>query len=154
MLRAAAGIDLTHVPYKGFAPAVMDAMACHVDLIFGAISTGLPHIRSGALNAIAVTIARRHPALPATPTFAEDGYPGVSIEAYFGMLAPAGTPRAIIEKLHSELVTILKEDDTAARLSGAGLEVVASSPEGFAARIRTDLEKFARVAKSLGTKAQ
>jgi tripartite-type tricarboxylate transporter receptor subunit TctC len=154
MLKAAAGIDLTHVPYKGFAPAVIDAMACHVDLIFGAISTGLPHIRSGTLKAVAVTLARRHPALPATPSFAEDGYPGVAIEAYFGMLAPAGTPRAIIERLHSEVVTILKEDDTAARLSGAGLEMVGSSPEEFAARIRTDLEKFAKVAKSLGTKAQ
>ena len=154
MLKAAAGIDLTHVPYKGFAPAVIDAMACHVDLIFGAISTGLPHIRSGALKAVAVTIARRHPALPATPSFAEEGFPSVALEAYFGMLAPAGTPRAIIEKLHAEVVAILRENDTAARLSGAGLEVAGSSPEEFAARIRMDLDKFAKVAKSLGTKAQ
>ncbi|HKQ27744.1 MAG TPA: tripartite tricarboxylate transporter substrate binding protein [Burkholderiales bacterium] len=154
MLKAAAGIDLTHVPYKGFAPAVVDATACHVDLIFGAISTGLPHIRSGALKAVAVTLARRHPALPATPSFAEEGYPAVAIEAYFGMLAPARTPRAIIEKLHSEVVAILKEDGTAARLSGAGLEVAGSSPAEFATRIRMDLDKFAKVAKTLGTKAQ
>jgi tripartite-type tricarboxylate transporter receptor subunit TctC len=154
MLKSAAGIELTHVPYKGFAPAVVDALACNVDLIFGAISTGLPHIRAGKLKALAVTIARRHPSLPDTPTFAEAGYPGVDIEAYFGMLAPAGTPRAIIDRLHSEVVAILREREIAERLSAAGLDVVGSSPQEFAARMRADLEKFAKVAKSLGTKAE
>ena len=154
MLKASAGIELTHVPYKGFAPAVVDALACNVDLIFGAISTGLPHIRSGKLRAVAVTIPRRHPALPDTPTFGEAGHPGVAIEAYFGMLAPAGTPRAIIDLLHTEVVAILREREIAERLSSAGLDVIGNSPEEFGARIRTDLEKFARVAKSLSTKAE
>jgi tripartite-type tricarboxylate transporter receptor subunit TctC len=154
MLKASAGIELTHVPYKGFGQAVLDAVACNVDLVFGAISSGLPYVRSGKLKAIAVTIPRRHPGLPDTPTFAEAGHPGVAMEAYFGMLAPAGTPRAIIERLHAEVVAVLKEKDTAERLGGAGLDVVGSSPEDFAARIKTDLERFAKVAKSLGAKAQ
>ena len=154
MLKSSAGIDLTHVPYKGFGQAVVDAVSCNVDLIFGAISTGLPHIRSGKLKPIAVTIPRRHAGLPDTPTFAEAGHPGVAIDAWFGLLAPAGTPRAIIDKLHSEVIAILREKDTLERLRGAGLDVVGDSPEQFAARIKADLEKFSRVAKSLGAKAE
>jgi tripartite-type tricarboxylate transporter receptor subunit TctC len=154
MLKSSAGIELTHVPYKGFAQAVVDAVACNVDLIFGAISTGLPHIRVGKLKPIAVTTARRHPALPDTPTFAEAGHPFVTMEAYFGLLAPAGTPRTIVERLNAEVKGILQEREAAERLRGAGLEVVGNSPEEFSARLRTDLEKFARVAKSLGAKAE
>ena len=97
MLKASADIDLVHVPYKGFGQAVTDAMSCNVDLIFGAISTGIPHVNSGKLKAIAVTIPRRHPGLPTTPTFREAGHPQVAIEAYMGLLAPAGTPQPIIE---------------------------------------------------------
>jgi tripartite-type tricarboxylate transporter receptor subunit TctC len=154
MLKASAGIDLTHVPYKGFSQAVIDAVACSVDLIFGAISTGLPHIRAGRLKPLAVTIPRRHPGLPDTPTFAEAGYPEVAIEAYMGLLAPGGTPRPIIDKLHAEVIAILKEKDTAARLTGAGLELVGNSPEEFSERLKADLEKFGKVAKSLAAKAE
>jgi tripartite-type tricarboxylate transporter receptor subunit TctC len=154
MLKASAKIDLIHVPYKGFGQAVVDAVACNVDLIFGAISTGLPHIRAGSLRPIAVTTARRHPGLPDTPTFSEAGHPTVAMDAYFGLLAPAGTPRAIIERLHAEVVAILKEKETAGRLGGAGLDLAGSSPEEFAARIRTDLERFAKLAKSLGAKVE
>jgi tripartite-type tricarboxylate transporter receptor subunit TctC len=154
MLKAAAGIDLIHVPYKGFGNAVVDAVGCNVDLLFGAISSGLPHIRSGKLKAIAVTQPGRHPGLPDTPTFTEAGYPAVAMDAYFGMVAPAGTPRAVIERLSTEIMAILKEKETLERLQGAGLDVVGSTPEQFAARIRADLERFARVAKTLGAKAE
>jgi tripartite-type tricarboxylate transporter receptor subunit TctC len=154
MLKAAAGIDLIHVPYKGFGNAVVDAVGCNVDLLFGAISSGLPHIRSGKLKAIAVTQPGRHPGLPDTPTFTEAGYPAVAMDAYFGMVAPAGTPRAVIERLSTEIMAILKEKEKLERLQGAGLDVVGSTPEQFAARIRADLERFARVAKTLGAKAE
>ena len=154
MLKASAGIDLTHVPYKGFGQAVVDVVACNVDLLFGSISAGVPHIRAGKLKAIAVTIPKRHPDLPDTPTFTEAGYPGVAMDAYFGIVAPAGTPRSVIDKLQSNIVEILKEKDTASRLSSAGLDLVGSSPEAFAARIAADLEKYAKVARSLGAKAE
>jgi tripartite-type tricarboxylate transporter receptor subunit TctC len=154
MFESSAGIRLTHVPYKGFGQAVVDAVACNVDLIFGAISTGLPHIRAASLRPIAVTTPRRHPGLSDTPTFGEAGHPTVAMDAYFGLLAPAGTPRAIIDRLHGEVVAILREKETAERLGGAGLDLVGNSPEEFKARLRTDLEKFARVAKSLGTKVE
>lgn len=152
LLKDSAGIDLTHVPYKGFGAAVGDAMSCNVDLIFGAISTGIPHIRAGKLRPIAVTQPRRHPGLPDTPTFGEAGHRTVVIEAYMGLLAPAGTPREIVDKLHSEVQAILKERETAERLTGAGLDLVRSSPEEYAARIRADLEKYAKLAKALAAK--
>ena len=154
LLKDAAAIELTHVPYKGFSAAVSDAVSCTVDLIFGAISTGLPQIRAGKLRAIAVTQARRHPGLPQTPSFGEAGYPAVVMEAYMGVLAPAGTPRPIIDKLHNEIAAILAERDTAERLVGAGLDVVRSSPDEFAARLKSDLAKYSRLAKALAAKAE
>lgn len=154
MLMASAGIELTHVPYKGFGAAVVDAVSCNVDLIFGAISTGLPHIRAGKLKPIAVTQPKRHPGLPETPTFREAGHPAVAMEAYMGLLAPAGTPKAIIDKLYVEVAAILKEKETAQRLTGAGLDLVRSTPEEFAVRIKADLEKYAKVAKGLAAKVE
>ena len=154
MLKQSAAIDLTHVPYKGFGNAVVDAVACNVDLLPGAISSGIPHVRAGKLKAVAVTGEKRHPGLPDTPTFAEAGQPTVAMDAYFGMLAPAGTPPAVIDKLHREIVAVLKEPETRERLEKAGLDVVGSSPAEFSARIRADLERFARIAKSLGAKAE
>ena len=154
LLKDSADIDLTHVPYKGFGAAVGDAISCTVDLIFGAISTGIPHIRAGKLKAIAVTQPQRHPALPNTPTFTEAGHPQVAMEAYMGLLAPAGTPPEIVARLNKEMTAILGEHDTAARLTGAGLDIVRSSPEQFAARLKADLEKYAKLSKALAAKAE
>ena len=154
MLKSSADIELTHVPYKGFAQAVVDAVACNVDLIFGAISTGIPHVKSGKLKAIAVTIPKRHAGLPDTPTFAEAGHKAVAIEAYMGLLAPAGTPQAIINKLNAEVVAILKEKETVQRLTGAGLDVVGSTPAEFAAKLKLDHERFGKIAKSFDAKVQ
>ena len=154
LLKDSAGIDLTHVPYKGFATAVVDAMSCNVDLIFGAISTGIPHLRSGKLKPIAVTQPKRHPGLPETPTFGEAGHRTVVMEAYMGLLAPAGTPREIVDKLYMEVATILKEKETVDRLVGAGLDMVRSSPDEYAARIKADLEKYAKLSKALAAKAE
>jgi tripartite-type tricarboxylate transporter receptor subunit TctC len=154
LLKDSANIELTHVPYKGFGAAVGDAMSCNVDLIFGAISTGLPHIRAGKLKPIAVTQPKRHAGLPDTPTFGEGGHRAVVIEAYMGLLAPAGTPREIVEKLYSEIQFILREKETADRLVGAGLDLVRSSPDEYAARIKSDLEKYAKLSKALAAKAE
>ena len=152
LLKDSSGIELTHVPYKGFAAAVVDAVSCNVDLIFGAISTGIPHIRSGKLKPIAVTQPKRHPGLPDTPTFGEAGHRAVMMEAYMGLLAPAGTPREILDKLYLEVAAILKEKETADRLTGAGLDLVRSSPDEFALRLKTDLEKYAKLSKALAAK--
>ena len=153
LLKDSASIDLTHVPYKGFAAAVGDAISCTVDLIFGAISTGIPHVRSGKLKPIAVTQPKRHAGLPDTPTFGEAGHPGVMIEAYMGLLAPAGTPRLVVERLHTEVAGILAEKEIVERLTGAGLDIVRSTPEQFDARLRADLQKYAKLARALAAKA-
>jgi tripartite-type tricarboxylate transporter receptor subunit TctC len=154
LLKDSAHIDLTHVPYKGFAAAVVDAVSCNVDLIFGAISTGIPHIRAGKLKPIAVTQPKRHPGLPDTPTFGEAGHGTVMIEAYMGLLAPAGTPREIVDRLHAEIQAILREKETGERLVGAGLDLVRSSPDEYSARIKSDLEKYSKLAKALAAKAE
>jgi tripartite-type tricarboxylate transporter receptor subunit TctC len=154
LLKDSATIELTHVPYKGFGAAVGDAISCNVDLIFGAISTGIPHVRAGKLKPIAVTQPRRHPGLPDTPTFGEAGHPSVMIEAYMGLLAPAGTPRPVVDKLYAEVAAVLKEKETADRLTGAGLDLVRSTPEQYAARIRADLVKYAKLSKALAAKAE
>jgi tripartite-type tricarboxylate transporter receptor subunit TctC len=154
LLKDSATIDLTHVPYKGFGAAVGDAISCNVDLIFGAISTGIPHVRAGKLKPIAVTQPKRHAGLPDTPTFGEAGHPGVVIEAYMGLLAPAGTSRPIVDKLYTEVAAILLERETAERLTGAGLDLVRSTPEQYAGRIRADLVKYAKLSKALAAKAE
>jgi len=154
MLKTAAGINLTHVPYKGFGNAVVDAVGCNVDLLFGSIPAGIPHITSGKLRALAVTQPRRHPGLPDTPTFAEANYPSVAMDAYFGMLAPAGTPQPIIDRLYTEIAAILQEKEIRERLSGAGLDIVGGTPEQFKERLRADLARYATVARSLGAKAE
>jgi tripartite-type tricarboxylate transporter receptor subunit TctC len=154
LLKDSANIELTHVPYKGFAAAVVDAVSCNVDLIFGAISTGIPHVRSGKLKPIAVTQPKRHAGLPDTPTFAEAGHPGVMIEAYMGLLAPAGTPRGIVDRLAQEVQDILREKETADRLVGAGLDLVRSTPGEYAARLKSDIEKYGKLAKALAAKAE
>ena len=154
LLKDSALIELTHVPYKGFGAAVGDAMSCNVDLIFGAISTGIPHIRAGKLKPIAVTQPRRHAGLPETPTFAEAGHAGVAIEAYMGLLAPAGTPKEIVGRLYSEVAAILGEKETTERLTGAGLDLVRSTPGEYGARLKSDLEKYAKLAKALAAKSE
>jgi len=154
LLKDSALIELTHVPYKGFGAAVGDAMSCNVDLIFGAISTGIPHIRAGKLKPIAVTQPRRHAGLPETPTFAEAGHAGVAIEAYMGLLAPAGTPKEIVGKLYGEVAAILGEKETTERLTGAGLDLVRSTPGEYGARLKSDLEKYAKLAKALAAKSE
>jgi tripartite-type tricarboxylate transporter receptor subunit TctC len=154
LLKDSAAIELTHVPYKGFGAAVGDAISCNVDLIFGAISTGIPYVKNGKLKAIAVTQPKRHAGLPDTPTFAEAGHPQVAIEAYMGLLAPAGTPREVVSKLYLEVQAILLEKETSERLTGAGLDLVRSTPEEFAARLKADLAKYGKLSKALAAKAE
>jgi len=154
LLKDAALIDLTHVPYKGFGAAVGDAISCNVDLIFGAISTGIPYIKGGKLKPIAVTQPKRHAGIPETPTFGEAGYPQVAIEAYMGLLAPAGTPREVVGKLYSEVAAILSEKEIVERLTGAGLDLVRSTPDEFAARLKSDLAKYSRLSKALAAKSE
>lgn len=145
LLKALANIDLLHVPYKGSAPAHIDLMAGTVDIMFDNIVPVTPHIKSGKLKALAVTTKTRAPTLPDVPTMAESGYPNFEAVAWFGLLAPAGTPSAIVERLSKEVNAILKTPEIAARLASMGAIVQGTPPEEFGRFMSAEVKKWAPV---------
>ena len=153
MLNRMAGIQLTHVPYKGFGQGVSDALGCKVDLIVGAVASSLPYAKAGRLHALAVTSASRFGGMPEVPTMIESGFPGFEVDAWYSLLAPARTPRAIVDRLNVEMVSIVKEKDMIERLREQGLEAVGNTPEEFAERLRAELEKSRKLVAALGLKA-
>ncbi len=146
-----AQIRMTHVPYKGSLPGVVDLLAGRVAMTATAsMANIIPHLRTGRLRALGVTTASRIPALPDIPTIAEAGLPGYESVQWSGLLAPAGTPREIISTLHKEVVAILHTPEARERLANIGTEVVASSPQEFAAFIKSETAKWAKVARAAG----
>src|ERR671914_25933 len=147
-----AGVKLTHVPYKGVGPALTDLMSGRIELMFNSIVAILPHIQSGKLRALAVTSKRRSTLLPDVPTLAEAGLPEYEAGSWYGILAPAGTPSAIIERLHKEIVKALKDPEVQKRLSGEGADVIGSTPQEFAAHIKAELARMGQAIKASGLK--
>ena len=146
-----AGIRMLHIPYKGSLPGVVDLLAGRVALTAtSSMANLIPHVRGGRVRALGVTTAKRTQALPDIPTIAEGGLPGYESVQWSGLLAPAGTPRDIITALHKEVVDILHMPEAKERLASVGTELVASSPEEFAAFIRSETVKWAKVAKAAG----
>ena len=152
LFNSGAGIRMTHIPYKGTGPALTDLLGGQIQVMFN--DTALPHIQSGKLRALAVTGAKRWPQLPEVPTLAELGMPGYETYNWFGILAPARTPGAIVTKLNRELVAIMQDPAMQAWMQSRGAEAVAGSPEEFAAYIKIDLAKWARVVKEVGITAE
>lgn len=146
-LAGASGLPLVHVPYKGDAPAVNDLLGARVGACMNAFGTPLQHIKAGKLRGLAVVAKERMPQLPEIPTFAETGYPQVDAYAWFGMLAPAGTPPAIIEKMNAELNAVLKSQVVLDRFALLGALTVGGSAADFDRFIRADLQKWARIVK-------
>ena len=138
--------DLNHIPYKGATPALTDIISGTVPVMFVNLPPALGHIKSGKVRALAVTTAKRWPALPDVPTVAESGVEGFETVAWFGLLAPAGTPPAVIERLSSEVRRITMLPDVRARIEATGAEPVGSTPQEFARRIADDVDKWKRVA--------
>ena len=153
LLKSMAGIDITHVPYKGSPPALVDVIAGRVPLMSSTMPPALPQIKSGKVRAIAVTSAKRSPALPDVPTVAESGLPGYEAIAWQGLVAPAGTPKPVISRLNAEFVNALKQPEIVAKLNEQGFETVASTPEWFAQYTRTEIAKWSKVIKGAGIKA-
>ena len=154
LLKSMAGIDMVHIPYKGTAPGVVDLLAGQVKVMAPNVLTALPHIKSGKLRALAVTSTKRSQALREVPTVAEAGLPGYDSTQWYSVLAPAGTSRAIILRLHGEIVRALRDPEVGKRLEADGAEAVGSSPEEFAAFIKSETEKWARVAQAAGIKPE
>ena len=154
MLNAMAKIKLTHIPYKGTAPALVDLLGGQVQLMMNSAVSMLPQVRGGKLRAIAATGARRLAALPELPTVAESGVPGYEVASWYGLLTPALTPRAIIDKLTREIVAILRLPELRDRLAADGAEAVGNSPEEFAAYIKRELARWAAVIKAAGIRPE
>jgi tripartite-type tricarboxylate transporter receptor subunit TctC len=148
LFNSGAGIHMTHIPYKGTGPALTDLLGGQIQVMFN--DTALPHIQSGKLRALAVTGAKRWPQLPDVPTLAELGMPGYETYNWFGIPTPAKTPAAIVTRLNRELVAVMQDPAMKAWMEARGAEAVTSTPEEFAAYIKKDLAKWARVVKEAG----
>ena len=148
------GVKMTHVPYKGSAPAVTATLGGQVSVLFGTMADVVAHIRADKLRALAVTSARRIPALPSVPTMIEAGVPDFEAAAWFGVFAPAAVPRDIVTKLNQDIGRILQMADVLERISQQGsAEIVGGSPEQYGAFVRAEIAKWAKVVKESGAKA-
>lgn len=152
LFKSMAGVDLVHVPYKGGDPVFNAVLSGEVQLTSGNIRAMMPHVKAGKLKALAVTGSSRSPAAPEVPTIAESGLPGYSVTAWWGMLAPAGTPQAIVTRLHREVARLLQAPDLRDRLAAAGIDTVGSSPKEFGAYIRQEIATWAKVVKESGAR--
>jgi tripartite-type tricarboxylate transporter receptor subunit TctC len=142
-----AGIQLSHVPYKGSAPAIQDLMGGHVPVMFLDMATALPNLKSGRIKAIGVASSQRLPALPDVPTIQESGVPGFEAWAWQGLAVPAGTPKEVIARLNAEYLKATQDRALRQKLTDAGIEPVHSSPEQMAAYIRSETDKWEKVVR-------
>ena len=147
MMKSMAGIPLTHVPYKGVATVINDLLSGQVQVTFTVPGSGLPHVKTGRLRGLAVTTAKRSAVVPDIPTIAESGVPGYDMSTWYAVTVPAGTPRPIISKLHTDMTQTLQLPDVRERLIGAGADLVGSTPEFLAGFIKTEIAKWTRVVK-------
>lgn len=154
LLRVRAKADITHVPFKGTGPALQNVIAGHVQMAFNPPSPLIPHLKSGAIRAVAVSTLKRSSALPDTPTIDESGYPGFDATTWHGLVAPAGTPKAVIDTLHKAFTTALNDREIQKQLFNMGVEVETSTPEAFGAYITSEIPKWAEVVKASGAKVE
>ena len=154
MFKQAFGLDLVAVAFNGGGPAITSTIGGHTPILYTSISTAAGHIKQGTVRALAVTGARRSPALPDVPTLAEAGAPDQESEIILGVLVPRGTPQEVIDRLHREIARIIALPEIRERLSALGFEPIASTPKEFADRIKWEIDKWARVIRTAGIKVQ
>ena len=153
LLNLMGGVKITHVPYKGLAPAHTELMGGQLSMMFDGLVTGLPSVKAGRLRALAVTTLKRWQGAPDIPTMSEAGLAGFEVNSWYGLLAPAGTPREIIMKLNTEVARAVREPDARERLYSIGAEPMDNTPEEFQAYINAEMAKWAKVVKTAGIRA-
>jgi tripartite-type tricarboxylate transporter receptor subunit TctC len=149
-----AGIKMTHIPYKGGGPAVIALAGGQVSVGFATTPSVIGHVKAGKLRGLAVTTAQRSPSTPDLPTISESGLAGYEAGTWYGLLVPAAAPKEVVTRLHGESVKLLKQSDVKDRLDAAGFELIGNTPEQFATFIRSEIEKWARVVKASGARAE
>jgi tripartite-type tricarboxylate transporter receptor subunit TctC len=154
LFKLSQGLDLVHVPFNGSAPAIQSALAGHTPIAFTVVTPVVPQVKEGKLRALAVTTPKRSPALPDVPTLAEAGLPDQEADTMQGILVPAGTPQALIDLLHREIVKVIAMSDVKERMAVLGFEPVANTPEEFAARIKAEIPKWGKVIRDANIKAE
>ncbi len=153
LFQSMTGTSMVHVPYKGAGPALIDELAGQCQVMFATALSVQPYIQSGRMRPLAVTTARRSPTMPELPTVAESGVPGFDASTWHGVVAPAGTPEGIIMRLNTEINRVLKLTDVRDRLTSQGAEIIGGTPQEFAAYIRKEIPKWAKVVKDSGARA-
>jgi tripartite-type tricarboxylate transporter receptor subunit TctC len=148
-----AGVRMTHIPYKGASLAIIDVLGGHVDVSFSSPPAVLTHVQQHRLAALAMTTPARYHLLPDVPTIVESGYPGFVVMGWYGLLAPAGTPREIVSRVNADVVKALAASDMKERLASLGIDAVGSTPEQFSAWIKDEVTRWAKVVKASGAKA-
>jgi tripartite-type tricarboxylate transporter receptor subunit TctC len=148
LFKSMTGVNIVHIPYKGNAPAITDLLGGQVQLAYLGIPPVQPHIQSGKLKALAVTSERRSATLPQVPTIAESGVPGYELSPWYGILAPAGTPSDIVMKLNAAIAKIVRTPEMKEKLAGIGAEAETTTPEAYAARMKSDLARWTKVIRS------
>ena len=154
LMKLEADVKMVHIPYKGLAPAVNDLLGGQVQMMFAGISTVIQHVKSGKLVALAIASPRRSPQLPDVPTVAESGLAGFEVTSWYGIVARAGTPPAIVQKVQRDMAEALAAEDVRAKLAAQGLEPVGNTPEAFAAMIQAETKKWGDIVKRAGIKVQ
>ena len=154
LLKSMTGIDIQHIPYKGSGPGIAGLLGGEVSMMFSNVADIGAQVKGGKVRALAVTATKRSSTLPEVPTMAEAGLPDFVITSWFGLLVPAGTPAAIVGRLNAETVKVLGRADVKATLGAQGLDVASSTPEQFAAHIRSEIARFGQIAKAAGIKAE
>lgn len=154
LFQIATGTKMIHIPYKGMGAAYTDMVGGRIEVGFPTIISSIPHVQAGRLRPLAVTPARRVPAVPDIPTFAEAGVKGVVVVNWYGLVAPKATPKPVIDRIANEVASAMRSPDVQKRLAAEGSEPVGSSPAEFAAHIRAEHEKWSRVIKQAGIKAE
>jgi len=153
LLKLETGMNIVHVPYKGAAGAVADLVGGHVQAMVSALQTVAPHVRAGRLRMLGVMSDKRAPAFPDVPTLAEQGFPGLDVETYYAMFAPAGTPEAIVKRVNADMNDFLKEQDVEKLLAKQGLDAAGGAPEVLGTRVKRELDRWTRVVKAAHIKA-